>query len=358
MATPEDHRAGVPSQVGDVQQDPTRHQRHEPVRSSGPHPPTASRHTAPSAASSVPEPISPAERHDIPAGSVVAGIDHSATARTAARWAADEADRRHTSLALVHAFRITARGYPDYNTIPDNLDEALRTDGNDLLHAVAEEVRAGHPDLHIQTSLVHDRAAQALRAASQHAQLTVVGSHDASRIAAVLVGSVAYELASTNPMPLAVIHPDHADRAGGAVVVGVDGSPVSDAAVGFAFDEAALRGAELLAVHAWNDVYLDGWRLQPPLVDPHRLEIEERALLSQRLAGWRDKYPDVQVSHAVLPQRPTPVLLRYSATAQLLVVGSHGRGGFAGMLLGSTSHALIQHATCPVVVVRPDPSRG
>ena len=293
---------------------------------------------------------------EIPGGSVIVGIDHTASARTAAEWAAAEADRRRASLVLVHAFRLPAAGFPDYNTIPDDLIVSLRADGLERLHTVAGELRAARPDLPIHTSLVYDRAAPALRAASQQARLTVVGSHDASRIAAVLTGSVAYELASNNPAPVAVIHPDDTNRPGGAIVVGVDGSPVSDAAVGFAFDEAALRGAELLAVHAWNDVYLDGQRLQPLLVDPHRLEDEERALLSERLAGWRDKYPDVRVNYALLPQRPTPALLRYSAAAQLLVVGSHGRGGFAGMLLGSTSHAVIQHASCPVVVIRPDAS--
>ena len=143
------------------------------------------------------------------------------------------------------------------------------------------------------------------------------------------------------------------------MVVGVDGSPVSDAAVGFAFDEAALRGAELLAVHAWNDVYLDGWRLQPLLVDPHRLEDRGTGpaqRTTRRLARQIPRRPGQL--RGCYRSDPPPSLLRYSASAQLLVVGSHGRGGFAGMLLGSTSHAVIQHATCPVVVVRPDTSRG
>jgi nucleotide-binding universal stress UspA family protein len=112
-----------------------------------------------------------------------------------------------------------------------------------------------------------------------------------------------------------------------------------------------VRNAELVAVHAWSDFFLDG-RLQSPLVDPKVLRQEERALLSESLAGWQQRYPDVAVRHILVQKSPSAALLEYAPTAQLIVVGSHGRGGFTRMLLGSTSHALITHARCPVVVAR------
>ena len=120
----------------------------------------------------------------------------------------------------------------------------------------------------------------------------------------------------------------------------------------FAFEDAAVRGAELIAVHSWNHP-------RPALVDVTALDVAraddvERALLSEELAGWRDKYPDVPVQQNVVRGRATPTLLTFARYAQVLVVGTRGRGGFAGMVLGSTSHALICHALCPVVVVRPD----
>ncbi len=155
-----------------------------------------------------------------------------------------------------------------------------------------------------------------------------------------------------NPAPVAVIGHDQLANFAGPVVVGVDGSPSSDAAVGFAFDAAAGRHAELIAVHSWNDAVIDGaFPVQPVWVDPAAIEQQERALLAERRAGWREKYPEVAVSQQVVHSRPTPALLEYSRTAQLVVVGSRGRGGFTGMLLGSTSQALITHSRSPVVVV-------
>jgi nucleotide-binding universal stress UspA family protein len=184
----------------------------------------------------------------------------------------------------------------------------------------------------------------------------VVGSRGTGRVSGVLLGSVAMAITSHGTAPVAVIPAEGpGGEADGPVVVGVDGSPISEAAIAFAFDEAAVRGVRLLAVHTWNDVRPT--LADPTMIDFGRLEDGERAALSELLAGWRDKYPDVDVRPIVLRGRPTPILLRYATQAQLVVVGSRGRGGFAGMMLGSTSHSLITHAIAPVVVVRPDSLR-
>jgi len=131
------------------------------------------------------------------------------------------------------------------------------------------------------------------------------------------------------------------------VVVGIDGSPASEHATAIAFDEASRRGVDLVAVHTWSDAGYElpdeGWsEIQP----------EEDCLLSERLAGYRERYPDVSIRRVLRPDRPAHALLEEAEHAQLLVVGSHGRGGFAGMLLGSVGSQVVQSARIPVIVAR------
>jgi nucleotide-binding universal stress UspA family protein len=133
------------------------------------------------------------------------------------------------------------------------------------------------------------------------------------------------------------------------VVVGVDGSRLSEAALAFAVDTAVRRGTSLVAVHAWQDT------ADPrvaALIDWEAVAVEEAAVLAERLAGWQDKNPDLTIERRVVRDSPAHELTALSATAQLVVVGSRGRGGFAGLLLGSVSQALLRHAACPVAVVR------
>ena len=170
----------------------------------------------------------------------------------------------------------------------------------------------------------------------------------------LLLSPVALAIVSTNAAPVAVIHPGQQTTAHGPVVVGVDGSPTSESAIDFAFETAERWKTRLVAVHCWYDTVQGTFPMQPMLVDPAAIEEAERALLAERIAGWQEKYPDVAVQQAVVRGRPTPTLLEYGRSAQLVVVGSHGRGGFTGMLLGSTSQALVSHSSSPVVVVRPD----
>ena len=133
------------------------------------------------------------------------------------------------------------------------------------------------------------------------------------------------------------------------MVVGVNGSPASELATVIAFDEASRRGVELIAVHTWSDStvyeYAD---VEWPNLTPRA----EEQLLAERLARWQERYPDVVVRRVVVRDRPARQLLKQSESAQLLVVGSHGRGGFAGMLLGSVSSTVVQSARVPVIVAR------
>lgn len=133
------------------------------------------------------------------------------------------------------------------------------------------------------------------------------------------------------------------------VLVGIDGSPVSEAATAVAFEEASLRRVDLIALHVWSDFALFDVP-ENELAAVHRRADET---LSERLAGWQERYPDVHVRPVVALNRPVHQLLERSEAAQLTVVGSHGRGGFAGMLLGSVSLAVAESARMPVLVVRP-----
>ena len=288
---------------------------------------------------------------------IVVGVDDSAAAVEAAGWAAAEASRRHCELRVIHAFTLPAMaGYPDYSSGSVELQEVMRTDGEKSLARIAADLRRSHPGLPITTRAVYERAPVALRSESAGAQLTVVGSGGVSRLSGALLGSVALAVASTGPAPVAVVHLGDR-RTTGPVVVGIDGTATSEGAIAFAFQAAQVRGAEVLTVHVWSDLVVAGsHRLQNPLLDPERIRQQEQEVLAERIAGWGDKYPDVPVRQILVEGRAVPCLLGYAEQAQLLVVGSHGRGGFTGMLLGSTSHALIIHSAAPVVVVRPDPA--
>ena len=144
----------------------------------------------------------------------------------------------------------------------------------------------------------------------------------------------------------------------GPVVVGVDGSEVSRRATEVAFEEAAARGAELHAVHTWVDTQLQGPGAGYAASDEmwKQVQAEKGELLGKYLDDLSERFPDVEVKKFISRDGAVRALANAANGAQLLVTGSHGRGGFKGMLLGSTSRALLQVAPCPMMVVRPEDS--
>ncbi|MDT7575453.1 MAG: hypothetical protein QOH17_1786 [Pseudonocardiales bacterium] len=287
---------------------------------------------------------------------IVVGVDGSTSALHAALWAADEAAQRHLRLRLVYANNEFSFGATGGLAPPQSFFDAMQVAGFQLLADVESAIREVHPDLDIAVNLQTAAAVPSLLAQTEDALLLVLGSRGTGGFRGILVGSTAVALVAHGDCPVAVIRgatEDAAPPAEGPVVVGVDGSPTSDAAIATAFDEASWRGAGLVAVHAWSEYASDHVRFQA--LDEGREQVEqmENELLAQRLAGWQEKYPDVAVRRVVTSGRPVEQLLDQAAGAQLIVVGSRGNGGFSGMLLGSTSQALIRHATCPLLVVRP-----
>jgi nucleotide-binding universal stress UspA family protein len=138
----------------------------------------------------------------------------------------------------------------------------------------------------------------------------------------------------------------------GDVVIGAAGSVEGAAAVETAFEEASLRGVPLTAVHTWQGPAVrEPGDMLPLVYDVQAIEQEEARLLAEALAGHRDRYPDVPVRERLLRGKTRPALIGLSRHAELLVVGARGRGGLAGLLLGSVSQAVLHHAECPVLVV-------
>lgn len=294
---------------------------------------------------------------------IVAGVDGSPSSTAAAMWAADEAQRRNAGLRLVQAYSVSVGFAGPGVMIPTNIFDDVRQWAKTVLTSVADAVRAAHPDLDIDAQLRHDVPFVALREAGSHALMTVVGTHGTSAVMDSLVGSIPVRLASHGPGPVVVIRADPAVASAqnrGAVLVGLDGSADSERALSFAFEEASLRETSLVALHCWG-ARSDSFRLPYPPESRDEAAQEpllRRVQLAELLSGWSDKYPDVRVKPVIREGQPAAEILRYCQHGDgadgpaMIVVGSRGHGGFAGLLLGSTSQALIAHSSCPLVIIR------
>lgn len=292
--------------------------------------------------------------HESTTNLVVVGVDESEGARAAATWAAQEAVRRHARLHLVSAYPTSvAAGVAD--VVPGLAhQEALK----DLQRTIQEELVAAHPNLAVTGVVAYEEPVPLLLRESVPALMLVVATRGSGRLSHVALGSVAFGVTARAHVPVVVVRPgtDSVDPVG-PVVVGVDGSPVSEKALAVAFDAASCRGVPLVAVHSWDPER--AFDPEESVADPQRvalrdLEGVEQLVLAERLAGWRERYPDVVVEATLLTERPAEALERLSKKAQLVVVGSRGRNRLTGMVLGSTSQHLIVHSGSPVIVVRPD----
>jgi nucleotide-binding universal stress UspA family protein len=287
---------------------------------------------------------------------IVVGVDGSPASDEAIRWAAREAMMRRTNLILLHVlppdFPVWGLGYALAPPPPDYA-EMRQEEGQRVLDAarhVAEKVAAPGEQVRVHTELVDATPVPTLVAASKDAQMIVVGCRGLGALARGLFGSVSTGLVHHAHCPVAVIHDptDAPMKTSGPVVVGIDGSPASELATAIAFDEALWRGAELVAIHAWLDS--TGYGVPRAVWHDYRSTAEEE--LAERLAGFNERYPDVVVHRRVVLDQPAHNLLDAAESAQLVVVGSHGRGGFAGMLLGSVSSSVVHATHTPVIVAR------
>ncbi|MGX4691510.1 universal stress protein [Streptomyces sp. JNUCC 63] len=288
------------------------------------------------------------------ANPVVVGVDGSPSSLDAVEIAAHEAALRGVGLRLVHAFGRPSLhvppGMPPWNPNAAGVRELV--DGT--LAEAEQRARAAAPGVEITREVTVGEPLMVLEIESRTASLAVVGSRGLGAFGSLLLGSTAVHLAAHGRCPVLVVRgrPDPT----GPVLLAVDGSPAGEAAVEFAFAEASLRGADLVALHVWN-TWSEGAYEAPgdPLnmvVDIERLREEEQRLLDETVAPWQARYPGVTVERRLVRSRVRPALIEAGRDAQLLVTGARGRGGFTGLLLGSVSQALLHHAHCPVAVVR------
>lgn len=288
--------------------------------------------------------------HQLVSAAVVVGVDGSSASDLAVRWAAEVAAQRGRRLLLAHGMNLApARSMlVAYQPMVPEAIDTLRAHGEAVLTDARRIVREVDPNLPVETHLSEESPAALLIGLSEDAYLVALGSRTGGALAHM--GSSTLSVAAHGHGNIVAVR-ETDGRHNGPVVVGVDGSRVSDAAVAAAFSEAAERKTELVAVHTWSDLvfaeYASTAMIEIPVAD---LMSAEQAILAERLAGRQERYPEVVVHRRVYPSSPRQHLLEWSETAQLVVVGSRGRGGFRSLLLGSTSHALIQRARCPVMV--------
>ncbi|HEY8474456.1 MAG TPA: universal stress protein [Natronosporangium sp.] len=281
------------------------------------------------------------------AAHILVGYDGSEAAKAALAWAEDEAARRRLPIRLVYVYEWAATVVP----VPIGAgwaDDAVRREAT----AVVNEAVAGtRPDVEVTGAVVDGAIVPTLRQLSEQAELLVLGERGLGGFTGLLAGSVAVGVATHAACPVVVVRGSGAATA--PVVVGVDDAADAAQAVGFGFDQAAARGVELVVVRAWQPPPVP-WRsdLRPLVYDADELAAAERRLAADAAASWREKYPEVPVQIRLMPGSPAHALITASADAQLVVVGSRGRGGFRGLLLGSVARQLIHHAHCPVAVVR------
>ncbi|QGN49285.1 universal stress protein [Micromonospora sp. WMMC415] len=271
---------------------------------------------------------------------VVVGVDGSPSSLVAAEHAARAALLRSCPLHLVHGY-LHPLGYG----IPLNPYElgvpAPNEEAGKMLEQTAADLAGRWPGLEVAVRQVAGGPGATLVEESRRAELVVVGSRGHGGFAGLLLGSVGTQVAAHAHCPVLVVRPaEEPITVDGPVLVGVDGSEAAELAVGYAAEEAARRGAELVVAHVDR----------PDEEGP----AQTGDLVETAAAAARGSHPGLTVTvRLLLADKPEPALIEASSGAALVVVGTRGRGGFAGMLLGSVSQSLVQHAHCPVLVAHP-----
>ncbi|APT85699.1 universal stress protein [Corynebacterium aquilae] len=290
--------------------------------------------------------------------SVVVAVDGSKASTAAVEWAARTAEARGLDLRLAASYTMPQFLYAEGMVPPQELFDELLAETMETINAAEAHARSIATDIKIGHTVAEGSPIDMLLELSKDAAMIAMGSRGLGGLSGMVMGSVSAAVVSHASCPVVVVREDTAtaDSTTAPIVVGVDGSEVSDKAVEFAFAEAQARNVPLRAVHTWMDMQVQASLagLSAAQEEWDVVEEEQHKLLAERLAGYQSEYPGVEVEKVITRDRPVRALADAAQGAQLLVVGSHGRGGFRGMLLGSTSRALLQSAPCPLVVVRPN----
>ncbi|AKU15473.1 universal stress protein [Luteipulveratus mongoliensis] len=280
----------------------------------------------------------------IPPGAIVVGLDGSSESVNALDWATAYAADRDLPLHLVHADN------PD--CLPEDADEEARS-MDEICRRGLSRVQRREPGLSLTWSQPQTRPASALVAAADTATTVVVGSRGSGALQDALLGSVPISVSALARCPVVVVGPSiSAGHSAGPVVVGVDHGHRTQPVLQYAFEEARRRSVPLVAVHAWlMDPFAYATVLPTSAEDGTDTVTRAHHDLEQILTGWAERFPTVELRRRVVRSDPTEALVKYSADAGLLVVGTHGRRAVGGLLLGSVSQGAMRNASCPVVVV-------
>jgi nucleotide-binding universal stress UspA family protein len=278
---------------------------------------------------------------------IIVGYDGSPDAVVAATWALDHALLSGAPVEFLYAFE-EPFWMPAASMVPapavrpvEELEKAMTA----RLDEAVSMAELTHPTVITQATTVRAFAGLTLIDRSAQAELVVVGCRGHSAVAGLL-GSVSVAVTAHAHCPVVIVRGDAAVNA--TVVAGVDGSPASPDVLAFAAEQAALRKAPLRAIRAWAPV--TGLWENSPLVT-RSVTDEERKPFDELVAELRAAHPEVEISADAVVEHPAAALASASTTAQLLVVGSRGRGPVRGLLLGSVSQHLLRHSACTVAVV-------
>ncbi len=270
---------------------------------------------------------------------IVVGVDGSVLATAAVEWAAADAQRRGLSLRIVHVCEHW----------PYGVDVTKYCVG--ALTAAADRARDLTHGVEVTTELLSGNAIDALLQESASADTVVLGSRGLGGFAGLMVGSVGLSVAGHAAGPVVIVRGASVERHE-QVVVGYDGSAHSEAAMEYAIEQARARKVPLHVVFAWQRPLSSPYAAAYSTLLAEAFEQESRAM-AERLARRREKNPDVEITDEQVVDHPANALIRAGGTADLVVVGSRGLGGFASMVLGSISHTVLHHVTCPIAVIRP-----
>ncbi|MFJ3175333.1 universal stress protein [Streptomyces roseus] len=287
---------------------------------------------------------------------ITVGLDGSPESLAAARWAADEAERRNVRLRLLHAWPMLA---PEPSRVPAETDQNYWA--NRLVDNAKAELQARHPGLAVVGDLVAADAREALLQAASQSEVTVLGSRGLESVESYFLGDISLPVVARAERPVVLVRAEApvtgavrpAQPAGEVVVALKLHGPCSDL-LDFAFAAAAARGAPLRAVHA-RSAPLHAhvpWGVDHEVTEQITKEGHEQ--LGQALRPWREKFPEVDVTDSTGVESPAKAVVRSAEGAALLVVGRRRNRPAMAPRLGPVAQAALHHARCPVAVVSHD----
>ncbi|GII03292.1 universal stress protein [Planobispora takensis] len=278
---------------------------------------------------------------------VVVGTDGSAAGSAAVEWAAEDAARMSAPLHIVFALDRSPYDIARFPTRDEG--DALARSAEKVLAEAEAVARKDRPELEVLTRTIEGTPGVILRDQAEHATEIVIGSRGLGGFTGAVLGSVSVHVAGHARGPVVVVR-SGPRSARGEIVVGVDDSPECDPAIVYAFEQARLRGARLRALHAWQaPVHAYAPDIAYDMDEVNRVHTQAAV---EKLAPWRRTYPQVEVVEDVRVGHPVQALAEASEQADLVVVGSHGRGVVGALTLGSVSRGLLHHARGAVAVVR------